>query len=62
MATDTYVGTFRITLGSEGRYRIQDTCGFNNWGLLDVMPETMGEAKDYAQRCHDFKTGRRMSI
>ena len=62
----TKVGTFLICGNRHQGYFLLDTDTFNNWGKkLDEAGEyflTRAEAANYAQRCHDFKIGRRMKV
>ncbi len=60
------VGTFVIRGNKQIGYFIEDSCTFNDWGVKNAPDgsnfKTRDEAADFAQRCHDFKTGRRQTF
>ena len=55
-----HAGGFDI-LPVPGGFKLTDTDTFNPWRIATVFP-TEATAADYAQRCHDFKTGHRMTV
>ena len=55
------VGGFDI-IPTEGGFKLVDTDTFNSWGTINHVFDTEEEAAEYAQRCDDFKRGRRMRI
>ena len=55
------IGTFHITQTANGRWTVKDSDNFNNYGVKSGFTE-LALAEDYAQRCHDFKQGRRLYI
>lgn len=60
------IGTFSIRGNIKKGYWIEDMDAFNNWGVKNSPDgsnfKTRQAACDFAQRCHDFKVGRRMSV
>lgn len=60
MTKISHVGTFNIFSLKNGKYKIQDTCRFNDWGI--TYRDTLIQAQDYAKRSHDFKRGKRIAI
>lgn len=55
------VAGFEIQRCPEG-FRLVDRATFNNWGEPARRFDTRDAAADYAQRCDDFKRGRRMTV
>ena len=60
-------GTFQIVRDSAGYWYLDDTAAFNNRGRLHSdeygMPfDRATKARAYAQRCVDFKEGRRVTV
>jgi hypothetical protein len=60
------VGTFGICGNVRKGYFIVDHDKFNNWGVKRGEGgenfKTRAEACEYAKRCHEFKTGLRMTV
>lgn len=59
--------TYRVEAGFSivpipGGFRLSDGPGSNNWGTIARTFRTADLAADYAWACHDFKTGRTMSV
>jgi hypothetical protein len=59
--------TFKIKGNKDIGYRLVDADTFNNWGTITQngtgFPfRTKDEADDFAWRCHEFKTGQRMTV
>lgn len=58
----TKIGTFRVFQKLNGTWTVRDYDPFNNYGVKSEPFWDKGMAEDYAQRCHDFKQGRRSII
>lgn len=62
-----FIGTFSVRGNAKAGYWLVDHDKFNSWGVFgnskdDKNFKTKAEAEEYAQRCHDFKTGRRSAV
>ena len=60
------IGTFTIRGNQRIGYFIEDCDSFNDWGVRNGPDgsnfASREEAEAYAQRCHNFKTGRTMTL
>lgn len=54
------IGTFVIVTRETG-FIVRDTCTFNHWSDSKPFP-TRDDAETYAERCHEFKIGRRSTV
>lgn len=58
----TKIGTFRVFQKLNGNWCVRDYDSFNDYGVKSNSRWDRSDAEEYAQRCHDFKQGRRSAI